>query len=166
MQGANAGPSIDGLVTAQYVTWAFVVIGWIWNESRNRNRENRKETRSQIDALTKSIDDLSEQGMSYYTTIITEETSKQEAQIKVKIRRLLFAAKVISYRLEMSLDNELSKFEESLTGGSFESSDRKSEPYSSDKVMLIGLNANTLISHIEDGFSHRYLRPWYKRLCN
>lgn len=166
MQGTNVGASIDGLATAQYITWAFVVLGWIWNESRNRDRENRKETRSQIDALTKSIDDLSEQGMSYYTTDISEDTSKVEAQIKVKIRRLLFAANVISSKLKISLEKEISRFEESLTGGTFESSDRVPELYSSDKVMLIGLNANLLISQVEHGFSRRYLRPWYKRLCD
>lgn len=166
MPAANASPNLDWLITAQYTTWVLVLMGWLLNEGLNRGRDNRKETRSQIDDLRKSIDELAALGMTYYTSKKPGDSAKTEADIKIKVKRMFFSVQFTASKLGVSLDKELSKFDECLTGGSFESSERETLTYASDEVLRIGLNANELVSSLENGFLRKHGRPFYKRLCD
>jgi len=157
---------------APAVGWLIVVIGWSRSHRENNEREDRHELRKTIDSITEDITALENKAYEYYATEInlagpepiTDEAAKlQNEVIKLQVDILRYQGVIISRIQRLRQWNEvfrdqsrLFEFRTALTGGDFETAERRKRRADDPKLQEISWAAKELIDSLEAGYAQIY----------
>jgi hypothetical protein len=142
----------DALLT---ISWFIAMYGWYVTNRQANSREKRKETRSEIDSISKSIYEVYTKLRSYY------RSDNSDGKNIISSDEIAFEVKRILVRCER-LKDRLKPFQGALTAceGFFESVTK--EPFASHEALDPDLSrsvlreaeesAHNLVDKLEEGF--------------
>ncbi|MEH3087689.1 MAG: hypothetical protein PGN26_14410 [Xylophilus ampelinus] len=131
-----------------------VVAGWIIVNWQNDKRELRKEARSNADAVKKTIIEVAEKGVMYWTNSKEDESYKLTStldQIEVELQRFPI------FKQGGYLASAFIAFGDAITDGNFESASRTAVLIDDQRIRRIYLKRNELMRTIEQQFIVHYL---------
>lgn len=145
-----------------------IIIGWFFVSRDNDRRETRKEIRALLNDMSKNLDKLHDQAISYFCDIDNStqvsEALKSEIQLKQSLERFDSTLQVLG-KMESKFRSSSQYFEElvqSITGHpKFES---RSPPSTNklhqvdEAVLQVALARSNLISHLEHTFVDTQVR--------
>lgn len=160
---------------APVVGWLIVVVGWLRSRKESNEREDRHELRKTIDSITENITALEDKAYEFYATEISpagaeasdEETIKhQNGVIKLQVDILRQQGVIVSRIQRLRQWNEifrdqdrLTDFRTALTGGDFETVERRKRRADDPVVQEISWAAKALIDSLEAGYAYIYKPP-------
>ena len=144
---------------AQAVTWLLVIVGWVVGQFISHRfamrRTRRDEERAIVVDIIARIVEARDQAIAYYTTDATQpgaETARAQLRYKIKTigsriawlssrKRKWVTSKVGALRSQpphyYDLESELIELRFAVTGGDFDSPDRKA--VSPDALLILGI---------------------------
>lgn len=149
------------------ISWIFVVSGWLVSSRQANDRERRKETRTEIDAICKAAIDIVDKCRKYYG-VANEDSDDQRrvAEIYFEMKRFLIRAERLSRRVPSFSSAVLAcgDFWDLVTEEPF---DAPSRPVHGPRSKLLGdieMSVHRLIGEFEENFTAEYLSSWRFRL--
>jgi hypothetical protein len=134
--------------------WCLTVVGWFVSNAQATSREERKETRAEIDACIKLLTELMIKSRAYYHLEVTDALSKSRAsEIRFELQRLIFRVeRMESKYAQFDVVGACGELMDSISGDPFESADRQALTADSDLLLKIESDTHFLINQMEDGF--------------
>jgi len=139
------------------VPWLISAFGWIVVNRQNNEREKRKELRSRVDAVKKSIDELEVKAVDYHTVSASPEKS---AAIKRLLSRVSLELQMLE-RLGIPTTSRTMRviaLRNSITLSNFDSETYAMVQSGDPLISAIGEAASNLTLGLEAGYSERYHR--------
>lgn len=142
------------------VAWLLVVIGWFFNNHQSNQRERRKETRSEIDAICRNVSELSKNCRDYYSSPIGENDISESSKIAFEVYRIVSRVERLNQRINRCDGRPFKEavkccgvFFDSVTSDPFKSSSRKALSPDSEFILNIEEATHRLMDSLEDGFT-------------
>jgi hypothetical protein len=148
----------QGDTQSQLTTWILVILGWLIVNATNNGRELRKEARSAADAAKKLGGTISGNAVTYFTTAKDElayDVKSELELLEIELERLRRFEGSILFEAYVA-------FQESCTGGDFESAARVQHTKNSEQILGIVRARNILFQEIEQAFAHEYCSFWLR----
>lgn len=147
----------DALIT---VGWLFAALGWVITNRQANQREKRKETRSEVDAICKAAAEIIQKSRKYYANSPADsEEEARVAEISFEVKRIL--------RRTQTLHNRTKKFGEAIlasaelfdvvTGEPFASKGRGVHKPGSPLLTKIEGVVSNQIDKLEEGFTKAFV---------
>ncbi|WP_313226744.1 hypothetical protein [Stutzerimonas chloritidismutans] len=135
------------------ITWFLVVFGWIIVNWQNNRREDRKEIRNSITAITTEIMVLESLAAKYHTG--KQRSIKKENRITYSISRISDHIRHLGF-LERVFDEDIGNLRSSITLNNFQTSDFQSQEIGSELVENIRDYCQVLANKLENEFAKKY----------
>lgn len=146
-----------------------IIIGWFFVSRDNDRRETRKEIRALLNEISKKLDGLYDDAMSYFCSIdnIAQSVEAQIAEVTIKqsLERIDSSLQILG-KMEPRFLVASDKFEEltkAITGHpKFESRSQSTgiQEHSDFEMLRIALARSNLISCLEDVFVETHVRRY------
>lgn len=146
-------------ILAPFGTWLLVIIGWFFVSSDNNKRENRKEVRLAINAISTTLTNLQKLVFRYYTSAINAPgVDDISVEIKDEIMRLGLQLEVLKkHDDKFNLDTEYLKLKQDVTGNAnFDSNNRRQLNRNDRDLMTMALSGQSLLEELEVRFVKYY----------
>lgn len=146
----------DALVT---VGWLIVAVGWLINNLQANNREKRKESRAEIEAICKAASEVIAKSRKYYSFLPSdEEDDVRTAEISFEVKRILIRTERLNRRVPHFTKAVFAcgEFFDCVTSNPFASKNREKHGPGSQTLQGIETSVHNLIDQLEEGFSSAF----------
>jgi len=146
----------DLLIT---VTWVLAAISWVVTNKQANRRELRKETRSEIDAISKAAAEVISKCRKYYSLPPSDpEDDVRSAEISFEVKRVLIRTERLSRRVGknsafVKAKTACGDFFDAVTQDPFQSKNRGVLAPGSTELRLVEAGVHRLIDALEEGFT-------------
>ena len=147
----------DALIT---VGWLLAALGWVVSNFQANQREKRKETRSEVDAICKAATEIIHKCRKYYGSQPTDpEEQARTAEISFDVKRILRRIQTLNTRTPkfQSAIVAGAEFFDVVTGEPFASKNRIIQTPGAPLLNQIEAVVSNLIDKVEEGFTRAYL---------
>lgn len=133
-----------------------IVIGWFVFSKDNNRRERRKEIRALLNEIRAKISEIEALALSYYCSH-PENSIPTGMKIKQELQRLgNLGTLCLRLNPAFSISTEIMHFRQKVTGGDFESVDRKKRTEDHELFIVITQAGIALTYALEDAFARAY----------
>lgn len=143
---------------APLLTFATVVVGWLWVSKDNNKRESRKELRANLNEIRELVLTIEGAARTYFQKPpADEEGHRLGFQIKRDLQHL--AGRLTSLKIcdkTLVFDNEMAGYRSCITGRDFESNAREVRHYDDLLFLEICNSGQSLIDTIERAYAQKY----------
>ena len=146
----------DALITGG---WLIAVVGWFISNNQANQREKRKETRAEIDAISAAMTELLAKCRVYYTGEPSDaEDDLRSAEIAFDVKRILVRVERLHLRVpELKVAvYACAEFFDAVTGEHFQSKARAKFLLSDKQFEAMEFAAHYVNDSLEDGFSQAF----------
>lgn len=144
------------------ISTAIVAVGWYVTSHQANKREDRKETRAEIDALVKTIESTTSLAIEYYSNIGVKR-EKARGQLMPMLERIETRISVLQHhRTIPELESGHMHLWDAITDGDFDSESLPSLPASDVRILRIITSAENLIFSAESWYCETYKRKKVK----
>lgn len=145
-------------IVGQTITWLLVIFGWFVVSRSNDRRETRKELRALVDAIRKATIEIETAAHEYFR--VEAASSGHQGMILrrdiLRLSGLLTTLKAADPRFDIG--QSLMEFRQTITGGDFDSAERKARVPADRLFLEISSAAQTLLENLESAFAQAYPR--------
>jgi hypothetical protein len=146
----------DVLIT---VGWLLAALGWTISNRQANNREMRKETRSEVDAICKAAAEVIGKCRSYYAAgPSADDDDAKAAEIAFEVKRILIRTERLNRRLAKFKPAVLAggEFFDAVTQEPFQSKNRPKIGPGSRELEAVETGVHNLIDKLEEGFTSKF----------
>lgn len=147
----------DGLIT---VGWLLAALGWVITNRQANQREKRKETRSEVDAICKAAAEVFQKAKKYYASDPADsEEEARVAEISFEVKRILRRTQTLHTRTKKFEGAILAsaEFFDVVTGEPFASKSREIHKPGAPLLTKIEGAVSNLIDKLEEGFTKAFV---------
>lgn len=134
-------------------TWAVIIIGWVFVDHLNNQRETRKEIRARVDQIQTWITEIADDATCYHTTA---RDLSAERKLKSKIARTTKAISSLNLLNDSSLPYLAFQFRNSISLHNFDTPDHKTLSLTHEIIDNIAGTAQDLIDALENTYTKKY----------
>jgi len=146
----------DVLIT---VGWLIAAVGWLVSNHQGNQREKRKETRSEVDAICKAAAELITKCRTYYASDPSDnEDDIRVAEIAFEVKRILIRTERLNRRVGKfkKAVYACGDFFDQVTQEPFASKGRPKLHVGSKIIQDIEASVHNLIDNLEEGFTEAF----------
>ncbi|RLW63947.1 MAG: hypothetical protein B6D73_14255 [gamma proteobacterium symbiont of Stewartia floridana] len=134
-------------------TWAVIIIGWVFVDHLNNQRETRKEIRARVDQIQTWIMEIADDATSYHTS---DRDLSAERKLKSQIARTTKAISSLNLMIDSSLPYLAFQFRNSISLHNFDTPDHKALSLTDEIIENIAGAAQDLIDALENTYTKKY----------
>jgi hypothetical protein len=144
------------------VSWLLVAVGWFISNGQANQREKRKETRSEVDAICKVVAEVLIKCRTYYSTPPNDpKDDERGSEIAFEVHRIVTRTERLQDRViyfNKAVDS-VGSFFDAITSAPFQSKTRLPVSAGSPKLLEIEAAVHGLIDALEESFTFSYTNP-------